>query len=110
MPPGLRKTLTYDKWPKAAHFSGPWLKDVLAAAGATGQTVTALGLDGYATEIGAADLSAYDWMVAVKLDGRYLDIGQHGPLWIVYAPRDGKPVTQADDERWPFAVFLLEVK
>lgn len=102
--------IAYHKWPRPARFEGPWLKDVLAAAGAAGKSVSVLALDGYASEISAADLAAQDWIVAVKRDGRYLDIGQRGPLWIVYARRDGKPVVEADEQRWPWAAFLIEVK
>jgi len=103
-------TVTYDKWPKAFRFEGPWLKDVLAAAGASGKDISVLALDGFASEISAADLAAYDWLVAVKRDGRYLDIGQRGPLWIVYARRDGKAISEEDEQRWPWAAFLIEVK
>jgi len=103
-------SVAYDKWPKAVRFEGPWLKDVLAAAGASGKDITALALDGYAEEISAADLAVYDWIVAVKRDGRYLDIGQRGPTWIVYARRDGKPIGAEDEARWPWAAFLIEVK
>ena len=102
--------VTYDKWPKAAHFEGPWLKDVLAAAGASGKDISVLALDGFASEISAADVAAYDWIVAVKRDGRYLGIGQRGPLWLVYARRDGKAIGAEDEQRWPWAAFLIEVK
>lgn len=103
-------TISYAKWPRAFRFEGPWLKDVLAAAGADGKDISILALDGFATEISAADIAAYDWIVAVKRDGRYLDIGQRGPLWIVYARRDGKAFTEEDEQRWPWAAFLIEVK
>src|SRR5262250_3540144 len=65
-------TVAYDKWPRTMRFEGPWLKDVLAAAGASGHDVSVLALDGFASDISAADLDAYDWIVAVKGDGRYL--------------------------------------
>src|SRR5215475_10627261 len=32
-------TVSYDKWPKPFRFEGPWLKDVLAAAGASGRDI-----------------------------------------------------------------------
>ena len=103
-------TVTYDKRPRTFRFEGPWLKDVLAAAGASGKDVSVLALDGFATEISAADVAAYDWIVAVNRDGHYLDIGQRGPLWIVYARRDGKAIGAEDEQRWPWAAFLIEVK
>src|SRR6185312_2486043 len=68
-------TVAYSGWPKEFRFEGAWLKDVLAAAGASGHDIAVLALDGFATEISAADLADYDWIVAVKRDGRYLDIG-----------------------------------
>ena len=103
-------TINYSGWPRPARFEGPWLKDVLTTVGATGKDLTIVALDGFATEISAADLAAEDWLVAVKRDGRYLDIGQRGPLWIVYARRDGKAPEQSDEQRWPWAAFLIEVK
>lgn len=103
-------TIAYGGWPKTFRFEGPWLKDVLAAAGAGGHDISVLALDGFASDISAADLAAYDWIVAVKRDGRYLDIGQRGPTWIVYARRDGKAFSAEDEQRWPWAAFLIEVK
>lgn len=103
-------TIIYAGWPRPARFEGPWLKDVLAAVGVSGKDVTIVALDGFATEIGAAELAAEDWLVAIKRDGRYLDLGQRGPLWIVYARRDGKAPEQSDEQRWPWAAFLIEVK
>lgn len=103
-------TVAYDGWPRPFRFEGPWLRDVLAVAGAAGKGVAVVALDGYASEIGADDLAAYDWIVALKRDGRYFDIGQRGPLWIVYARRDGKAIGADDELRWPWAAFLIEVK
>ena len=102
-------TIDIDAWPKPARFEGPWLKDVLAAAGAAGKDVTLFALDGFGSELSAADVAAFDWIVGVKRDGRYLDIGQRGPLWVVYKRRDGKPVTDEDEQRWPWATFYIEV-
>src|SRR5262245_58967950 len=59
-------TVSYAKWPRPFRFEGPWLKDVLAAAGASGKDISILALDGFATEMTAADIAAYDWVVAVK--------------------------------------------
>jgi len=102
--------VAYAKWPRPARFEGPWLEDVLAAAGASGRDIAVLSLDGFASEISATDLAAHDWIVAIRRDGRYLDIGQRGPIWIVYARRDGQATGEADEQRWPWAAFLIEVK
>ena len=95
-------------WPRPQVFEGPWLRDVLAAAGARGARVTALALDGFAVELSAEDLAAQDWLVAIKRDGVYLGIGERGPAWIVYAPENGRAPTADDEARWPWAVFFIE--
>lgn len=89
---------------------GPLLGDVLAAAQAEPGTIRVTALDGFTTVIDQATLMGDDWIVAFKADGRYLSLGQQGPAWIVYARRDGKPATAEDEERWPWAAFLLEIE
>jgi hypothetical protein len=101
--------LSYKDWPTAYRFAGPRLADVLAAAGAAGRAITATALDGFAAEISAEDLAAHDWIVALEADGRPLGIGQAGPLWIVYAVPGGI-ASEADEQRWPWAVFFIEVQ
>ncbi len=101
--------LSYKDWPKAYRFAGPRLADVLAAAGVEGRDITATALDGFAAEISAEDLAAHDWIVALEVDGRPLGIGQAGPLWIVYAVPGGA-ASDADEQRWPWAVFFIEVQ
>lgn len=94
----------------SVELEGPWLSDVLEAVGGEGKDITVLALDGYASEISAADIEEFDWLLALKQDGRYLGIGQHGPTWLVYSRRDGKPLTEEDELRWPWAAFLIEIK
>lgn len=105
-----RATIAYEGWPRALDVEGPRLRDVLAAAGAAEGTVATVALDGFAAELSPADLAAEDWIVAIKESGRYLGIGQRGPAWVLYARRDGKTATAEDEARWPWAVFLVEVR
>jgi hypothetical protein len=101
----------YPNWPGPSTFEGPLLADVLAAAGAGGQTLRAVALDGYASEIPLADLAKYQVVLALKRDGRYLGIGGRGPAWIVY-PREDHPELQAatDDAGLAWAAFVLMVE
>ncbi len=100
-----------DGWPAPQTLQGPWLRDVLAAAGAAeGRTVTALALDGFAVELSPEDLDAHDWLVAIKRNGSFLRIGQRGPVWIAYGPKDGAILTSEDEARWPWAVFYVEIE
>ena len=105
-----RATIAFSGWPRPVEVEGPLLRDVLAAAGAAPGTVNIVALDGFATDLGPGDLAAEDWIVAIKEGGRYLGIGQRGPAWILYTPRDGQPPTAEDEQRWPWAVFLIEVR
>lgn len=109
---GMHETRAhYPNWPAMSTFEGPLLADVLAAAGATGTTLRAVALDGYASEIPLADLQKYPVLLALKRDGKYLGIGGRGPAWIVY-PREDFAELQAapDDAGLAWAVFVLVVE
>jgi len=103
-------TVKIPAWPEPVSLEGPYLKDLMAAVGASGSSVTLIALDGYASEISWDDLQALDWIVGVKADGRPLGIGQRGPLWVVYSYPDGRALTAEDELRWPWATFYIEVK
>ncbi|MDZ4737100.1 MAG: hypothetical protein SGJ07_12215 [Rhodospirillaceae bacterium] len=103
-------TIDYAGWPGPIRFEGPLLRDVLDQAGATGDTITLVALDGYAERIERAELDDQDWILAIRGDGRDLGIGQHGPAWLVYQRRDGATATAEDEARWPWAVFLIAVE
>jgi hypothetical protein len=105
-----RATISFAGWPRRVEVEGPLLRDVLAAAGAAPGTVSMVALDGFATDLSPGDLAAEEWIVAIKEGDRYLGIGQRGPAWVLYTPRDGQPATAEDEQRWPWAVFLIEVK
>ena len=105
-----RATIAFSGWPRPVEVEGPLLRDVLAAAGAAPETVNIVALDGFATDLTPGDLASEDWIVAIKEGDHYLGIGQRGPAWVLYAPRDGQPATAEDEQRWPWAVFLIEVR
>lgn len=100
----------YPDWPRGYEFEGPRLIDVLSAAGASGSTVLVKALDGYAPEIEVEDFRKYTVILALKRDGKYLGIGDHGPAWVIY-PRDDNPqLSDTDDANWVWSVFYMEVK
>jgi hypothetical protein len=74
-------------------FTGPLLRDVLAAAGVP---VTAKGLarftalNDYRVEIPLEDAREHDVIVARLLDGAPMSVRQKGPLFVMY-PFDEKP-------------------
>jgi len=76
-------------YPEPKTFTGPLLRDVLAAAGAKGSLLRAVALNDYKTEIPAEDANQYDMIVARLLDGKPMLTREKGPLFIVY-PFDSK--------------------
>jgi len=76
-------------YPNAVKFTGPLLRDVLAAAGASGTTLTAAALNDYKTEIPFADAKQFDVIVAYLMNDKPMPVREKGPLFIVY-PFDTK--------------------
>jgi hypothetical protein len=97
-------------WPAPVTVEGPYLKDLLAAVGAAGDTVSLVALDGYASELNWSDVEALDWIVGIRADGKPLGLGQRGPLWVVYSYPDGRALTAEDELRWPWATFYIEIE
>jgi len=71
-------------------FTGPLLRDVLAAAGAKGSTIKAIALNDYAVVIPTADALTFDVVVARLLDDQPMPRRDKGPLFIIY-PFDERP-------------------
>ncbi len=76
-------------YPNAVSFTGPLLRDVLAAVGAKGATITAIALNDYKTEIPADDATRHDVIVARLMNNRPMPVREKGPLFIVF-PFDTK--------------------
>ncbi|MCR4268869.1 hypothetical protein [Nitratireductor sp. ZSWI3] len=98
-----------EDWPGAIAMEGPRLKDVLAAAGAEGGTVTLYALDGFGLEMTPERLTAQDWILASKAGGKPLGIGGHGPLWLVYDTA-GRKATEDEEKTWVWSVFYIAVE
>lgn len=71
-------------------FTGPLLRDVLAAAGARGNKLVAVALNDYKTDIPFSDVDRYEVIVARLLNDKPMPVRDKGPLFIVY-PFDSKP-------------------
>ena len=92
--------------------SGPRLRDILSIAGVSGKTVAAKAADDYEAEIPMTDLTTYDVIVAVKVDGKPITADENGPSRILYPVLDNPKLK--DDEaiggREVFALKQLTVK
>jgi hypothetical protein len=90
-----RTFVTQTPWYKdPVKFTGPLLRDVLAAAKVKGESMSAIALDDYQAKIPVLDATDYDVILAHQMDGKTLTPKDKGPLFVVY-PYDSKPELQA---------------
>lgn len=73
-------------------FTGPLLRDLLAAAGAPEQArrLRLTALNDYRVEIPVEDVRRYDVILARLLDGQPMAVRDKGPLFVIY-PFDSHP-------------------
>lgn len=75
-------------------FTGPLLRDVLAAAKAKGQTINAQALNDYKTAIPFEDAIKFDVVLAHRINDKAISVRTKGPLFIIY-PFDSKDELKA---------------
>ncbi len=76
---------TRTPWYKAPKkFTGPLLRDVLAAVGASGQMLTAVAINDYKVEIPAEDAQKFSVVLARLMDDQPMPLRDKGPLFIIY--------------------------
>lgn len=100
-------------WPKDGPvyiFEGPLLRDVMAAAGASGTLLKVTAVDGYYREIVRQDVEPHGVILAIKRDGRYLGLGDFGPSWIALPRLDEAPLKGENDEKWVYAILHIDVE
>ena len=71
-------------YPEPVKFTGPLLRDVLAAAGAKGSKIVAIALNDYKTEIPFDDATRFGVIVARLMNDKPMPVREKGPLFIVY--------------------------
>jgi hypothetical protein len=93
-----------------ATFTGPLMKEVLAAVGAaSGKTVRVLAVNGYEGWLSPEDVEASDWILALEADGKPLGLGQQGPLWLLNTRGQGEKASDDHHGHWVWAVMYLRV-
>ena len=75
---------------QARRFTGPLLRDVLAAAGAQGTTLRLMALNDYRVDMPFEDAQRHDVVVARLLDDKPMAVRDKGPLFVIY-PFDARP-------------------
>ena len=71
-------------------FTGPLLRDVLAAVGGQGKQIRAVALNDYRVDIPIDDVQRHDVVLARLLDDKPMPVRDKGPLFIMY-PFEMKP-------------------
>jgi len=76
---------TQTPWYGAARkFTGPLLRDVLAAVGARGTQLRVTALNDYHVDLPVEDTLKHDVLLARLLDDRPMAVRDKGPLFIIY--------------------------
>jgi hypothetical protein len=75
-------------------YTGPRLRDVLAAVKSSGKSIRAIALNDYMVEIPMEDIEKYDVIVARLADGKPMTVREKGPLFIMY-PFDSSETLQS---------------
>lgn len=104
--------ITMTPWEKEPiAFSGPLLRDVLAAVGAEGKELRAVALNDYRVAIPATDAQQFRVIVATRMAGKPISPSAKGPLFIVYPfDSDRRLHSSAYYERSIWQLVALEVQ
>ena len=71
-------------YPEAHKFTGPLLRDVLAAVGAQGKNLRAIALNDYKVDLPVGDALKFNVVLARLMDEKPMPVRDKGPLFIVY--------------------------
>ena len=93
---GMTTVETTTPWTEGARrFEGVPVRRLLDAVGATGRSVFATALNDYAVEIPVSDFLQHKVILALKMDGAYLNVRDKGPIFVIY-PFDAEPGLRND--------------
>lgn len=81
---GRRVTMETPWTQGEVEFSGPFLREVLEAAGADGSRLIIRALNGYSAELPISDARDIDTILATRLDGKIMIVRTKGPSMLVY--------------------------
>jgi hypothetical protein len=92
-------------------FTGPLLRDVIAAVKGTGTAIQAVALNDYKVRIPLADVHAHDVIIAYTINDQAIPIRTKGPLFVIY-PFDSKPELKSNTyyERSIWQLKALELQ
>ena len=71
-------------YPEAHKFTGPLLRDVLAAVDAQGKQLRAVALNDYKVDLPVGDALKFNLVLARLLDDKPMSVREKGPLFLLY--------------------------
>jgi len=78
-------------WSKrGAQFNGVLTRELLQLVGAEGSWARASAANDYQVNIPLTDLTQFDTLLAMRMDGEQLTLRDYGPLWLLYS-EDHRP-------------------
>lgn len=77
-------------------FSGVLMKDLIAAVGATGGTITLRAVNDYAITMPVEDVAEDAPLLAYLMDGQTMSLRDKGPVWMVY-PYDANEAYRSEE-------------
>jgi hypothetical protein len=109
---GMETIETKTPWDEGkVKFEGVRLDKLMQQVGASGQRVSVVALNDYATEIPMEDFAKYKVILAIKRNGEYMPVRDKGPLFVIY-PFDSDPDLQSQTyiARAAWQVARIDVK
>lgn len=82
--PGQVTTTTTPWYDGAQSFSGPLGSALMAAVGATGDTLIVTAINDYVTEIPLGDFTTWPVILATRHEGEIMSVRDKGPLFVIY--------------------------
>lgn len=80
-----RKASIKTPWTEGdTEFSGPYLRAILDAAGASGKTLIVKAINDYSAEVPMEDAQKLDTILAVRMNGEEMSVRDKGPSFLIY--------------------------
>ena len=109
--PGRETTTTTPWYDGAQSFSGPLGSALLAAVGATGDTLVVTAINDYVTEIPVEDFETWPVIFATRHNGAAMSVREKGPIFVIYPFESDKSLnTEVYYGRSAWQVKAIEVR
>jgi hypothetical protein len=82
--PGQETTTKTPWYDGSQTFSGPLGSALLAAVGASGETLVVTAINDYVTEIPRSDFETWPVILAIRHNGEAMPVRDKGPIFVIY--------------------------